>query len=184
MKLFIFPETFFFLRFRWNLFLLRFWQKFFFSYIKDETYFFYFFDKTFFLRFWRNFFCYTFLTKLVFLTVLSKVIFLAKLYLANIIWRNFFGVDWLCQSIPLLRKGLTLATLVVLIFFKWLDRKTYIHTHAQLYITSWLKLAKGRFNQQWPCGFATYDISCANDQFGFSKFILQELSLCFFAEIF
>ena len=36
--------------------------------------------------------------------------------------------------------------------------------------TSWLK---GRFNQQRTCGFATYDIGCANDQFG-----LQEL--CYF----
>ena len=38
------------------------------------------------------------------------------------------------------------------------------------YINQLIKTAKGRLNQQQPCGFATYDIG---------KFILQELGLFF-----
>ena len=37
-----------------------------------------------------------------------------------------------------------------------------------------IKTARGRLNKRRPCGFATFDIGCANDKFGFAKFKLKE----------
>ena len=90
-----------------------------------------FFSQFFLFLDWNFFFLtklfFTFMTKTIFFGqkffLFGKTLFcklhLVKLHLANFIWQNFI---W--------RR---LATPVVLIFFKRLDRQTYIHTHAQLY---------------------------------------------------
>ena len=58
---------------------------------------------------------------------------LVKLHLGNFIWQNLIWRRLAAQIDYLALPSLTLAMPGVLIFFKRLDRQTYIHTHAQLY---------------------------------------------------